>query len=348
MTRRTPKRSAFRLGETRIAPGERETVELPIPRLYTHTEMALPVHVIHGRRPGPRLFVSAALHGDELNGVEIVRRLLGLATLRHLRGTLLAIPIANVHACIQRTRELPDGRDLNRAFPGSASGSLAARLAHLFMQEIVAGSDYGIDLHTGAKHRNNLPQIRCQLDAEDSVRLAQAFGAPVILHSSLRDGSLRGAVQDTGCVSLLYEAGEALRFDEAAIRVGVRGIVAVMREIGMLPKRRPRRRFEPVTARESSWLRSPASGILRLRTPLGATVKRGQKLAVVSDPFGEDEASVTSHATGVVIGRTNLPLVYAGEALFHIARFEDAEPVDETLEAYKESFDLTGEDRQSE
>lgn len=334
------------LGGATIEPGGRATVELPIPALYTHTEMAMPVHVVHGAKDGPRLFVSAAIHGDELNGVEIVRRLLRLSLIRRMRGTLLAVPIVNVHGCIQRMRGLPDGRDLNRAFPGSATGSMAARMAHLFMTEIVAGSDYGIDLHTGANHRTNLPQIRTQLDDAETERLAQVFGAPVILHSDLRDGSLRQTAQEEGTVTLLYEAGEALRFDEVAVRAGVRGIVAVMREIGMLPRtRKPRKPFTPVVARQSTWVRAPASGILRLVAPLGATVRRGEPLALVADPFGEAESEVRSQVSGVVIGRTNLPLVHAGEALFHVARFKDDAAADETLEAFHQDHDPNGPDR---
>ncbi len=343
------RRPPLHLGNATIEPGRRATVELPVPALYTHTEMAMPVHVVHAKADGPRLFVCAAIHGDELNGVEIVRRLLRLSLLKRLRGTILAVPIVNVHGCIQRTRALPDGRDLNRSFPGSPTGSMAARMAHRFMTEIVAGSDYGIDIHTGAYHRKNLPQIRTQLDDPETERLAKAFGAPVVLHSNLRDGSLRQTAQEEGTVMLLYEAGESLRFDEVAIRAGVRGIVGVMREIGMLPRMRKRsRELQPVVARQSSWVRAPASGILRLRTPLGANVRRGEPLALISDPFGEDETEVRSHVSGVVIGRVSLPLVHAGEALFHVARFGDDEPVDETLEAFHERHDPNEPDRWGE
>lgn len=343
------RRPSLRLGGRTIEPGSRATVELPVPALYTHTEMAMPVHVVHGARDGPRLFISAAMHGDELNGVEIVRRVLKLSMLKRMRGTLLAVPIVNVHGCIQRTRALPDGRDLNRAFPGSPTGSMAARMAHLFMTEIVAGSDYGIDLHTGANHRTNLPQIRTRMDDPETERLARAFGAPVILHSNLRDGSLRQTAQEEGTITLLYEAGEALRFDEVAIRAGVRGIVAVMREIGMLRRRvTGKHAYESVVALHSSWVRAPASGILRLVTPLGATVRRHEPLAMISDPFGEDESEVRSHVAGVVIGRINLPLVHAGEALFHIARLGDGEAADETLEAFHERHDPNEPDRWGE
>ncbi|HKJ76957.1 MAG TPA: succinylglutamate desuccinylase/aspartoacylase family protein [Gammaproteobacteria bacterium] len=311
-------------------------MEVPVPRLYTHTEMAMPVHVIRGKRPGPRMFVSAAIHGDELNGVEVVRRLLRLSALDRIRGTLLAVPIVNVHACIQRSRYLPDGRDLNRSFPGSDRGSLASRMAHVFMSEVVAGSQYGIDLHTGARHRANLPQVRADLDHPDTLQLAKAFAAPVAMHANVRDGSLRQAVEDTGVNMLLYEAGEALRFDETAIRAGVRGIVGVMRAVGMLPRVRPSKyAMEPLLVYQSSWVRAPASGVLRPTIALGTRVRGGDTLGYVSDPFGEQEEPVEAHVDGVIIGRTNLPLVHEGEALFNIGRLQKGSEVEEVLDAFE-------------
>ncbi|NIR32382.1 MAG: succinylglutamate desuccinylase/aspartoacylase family protein [Gammaproteobacteria bacterium] len=323
------------IGGKSIRPRSRITVELPVPQLYTHTPMTMPVHVVRGRADGPRLFVCAAIHGDELNGVEIIRRLLKRPTLKRLRGTLLAVPIVNVFGVIHNSRYLPDRRDLNRAFPGSERGSLAARLAHLFMREIVGRCTHGIDLHTGAIHRANLPQVRARLDDEPTAALARAFGVPVLLNSDLRDGSLREAAAERGIPMLLYEAGEALRFDEFSIRVGVQGVLSVMRALEMLPPRRrgKQRVREPFVARSSSWIRAPQSGILRAVTPLGARVKKGEILGVVSDPFGESESEVQAHASGVVIGRVQMPLVHAGEALFHVARFESARQVVSEVEA---------------
>ncbi len=307
-----------------FSPGTSTTVELPVGRLYTHAPMTMPVHVIRGKKSGPRLFVSAAIHGDEINGVEIIRRLLKLPALKRLRGTVIAVPIVNVHGLINHSRYLPDRRDLNRSFPGTEKGSLAARLAHLFMQEIVSQSTHGIDLHTGALHRDNLPQIRANLDDEETDKLARAFDVPVIISSNLRDGSLREAAAEYGIPMLLYEAGEALRFDEVSIRAGVKGIINVMRTLEMLPPSRSKskKQVEPVVARSSSWVRAPDSGILRAMVPLGSRVKKDTLLGMVADPFGESEASVISSFNGIVIGRTNLPLVNEGDALFHIARFE--------------------------
>ena len=221
MTRNKP----IQIGETIIQPGERTIVDLPVADLYTATSLSMPVKVICGRTAGPVLFVSAAIHGDELNGVEIIRRLLKRKALRSLRGTLLAVPIVNVHGFLDQSRYLPDRRDLNRSFPGSPKGSIAARLANIFIKQIVRKADYGIDLHTGAINRSNLPQIRANLDDPRNEDLAKAFGAPVIIGSSILDGSLRACASDIGMPILIYEAGEALRFDETSIRAGLRGIL---------------------------------------------------------------------------------------------------------------------------
>jgi len=321
-----------------VKPGTRVSIDLPTGRLYTHTPLTVPVHVVSGKKAGPRLFISAAIHGDEINGVEIIRRFLKLPALKRLHGTIIAIPIVNVHGLINHSRYLPDRRDLNRSFPGSEKGSLAARLANTFMKEIVEKSTHGIDLHTGALHRDNLPQIRANLDDEETDRLARSFNAPVIISSNLRDGSLRECAAEYGIPMLLYEAGEALRFNEISIRAGVKGIVNVMRELEMLPPSRSTRKkhIEPVVARSSYWVRASESGILRAMIPLGARVKKNTLLGVVADPFGETEANVRAQYGGIVIGRTNLPLVNEGDALYHIARFEDIEEIEAKVDEFQE------------
>ncbi len=316
------------------------TIDLPTGKLYTHTPMSMPVHVIRGKRPGPCLFISAAIHGDEINGVEIIRRLLKRSSLKRLRGTLIAVPIVNVHGLINHSRYLPDRRDLNRSFPGTEQGSLAARLAHRFMEEIVAQSTHGIDLHTGAIHRSNLPQIRANLDDEATEKLARAFQVPVLISSNLRDGSLREAAAEYGIPMLLYEAGEALRFDEVSIRAGVNGIINVMRLLEMLPPSRSKTKkvIEPVIARSSFWVRAAESGIFRAMLPLGARVKKGTLLGVIADPFGEKEVQIITSVSGIVIGRTNLPLVNEGDALYHIARFENIKGIEATVDDFHEEL----------
>jgi predicted deacylase len=330
--------SSFNIAGIDIAPGKRATIALPVTKLYTHAPIEIPIHVIRGKQDGPRLFISAAIHGDEINGVEIIRRLLKQAVLKRLRGTLVTVPVVNVHGLINHSRYLPDRRDLNRSFPGSERGPLASRLAYLFMKEVVAKCTHGIDLHTGAIHRANLPQIRANLDDEETARLARAFSVPVLLNSTMRDGSLREAAAEKGIPMLLYEAGEALRFDEVSIRAGVRGIIKVMRELEMLPPSRKKTKAskEPMVARSSSWLRAPSSGIFRPVVALGARVEKEGLLGVIEDPFGEVEDPVHAKFSGIVIGRINLPLVNEGDALFHIARFGKVEKAEATVEEFRE------------
>jgi len=321
----------FQVAGITVAPGDRRTIDLPSPGLYTHTQMRMPIQVVHGKRPGPVVFVSAAVHGDEINGVEIIRRLLRVPALNKLRGTLLAVPIVNVFGFEQRSRYLPDRRDLNRFMPGSEHGSLASRVSNLFFDEIVRRSDVGIDLHTAAIHRDNLPQLRVNLDDPILRPLAEAFGTPVLLHSGYLDGSLRYAASQEHIPVIVYEAGEALRFDEVAIRIGVRGIIQVFRQLGMLPMIRHKAKPAAIL-RSSTWVRAGQSGILRTLAPMGAAVSAGDVLGVIADPFGENESNVEAPVNGVIIGRANLPLVMEGEALFHIGRTKKADAVGEHLD----------------
>lgn len=331
-------RAPFSIQDQMVAPGDRALVDLALPKLNSHTFLSMPVHVVHGKKEGPCLFVAAAIHGDELNGVEIIRRLLATKSLPRLAGTLIAVPVVNVYGLIHQSRYLPDRRDLNRSFPGSAAGSLAARVAHVFMEEIVRRSTHGIDLHTGAIHRTNLPQLRANLDDPETDRLARAFGVPVLLNSTLRDGSLREAATALGIRMLLYEAGEGLRFDELCIRAGLTGVLNVMRELGMLGRqRRQTREAAPFVARSSAWIRAPESGLLRTLVPLGARVQRGDILGFISDPSTGMQHPVIARTRGVVIGRIQIPAVHEGEAVYHVARFhDDHEDVADEVEAFQQ------------
>jgi predicted deacylase len=328
------------IGEHTIHPGERLNVSLPVADLYTATSLEMPVQVIAGRKAGPVLFISAAIHGDELNGVEIIRRLLKRKILRSIRGTLVAVPIVNVHGFLDQSRYLPDRRDLNRSFPGTPKGSIAARLANLFTEQIVAKADYGIDLHTGAINRTNLPQIRANLDDARTMAIAKAFGVPVIINSNIRDGSLRACAAERRLPMLIYEAGEALRFDEGAIRGGIRGILNVMRQIGMLSAARRPKEITPVIAKSTLWVRAPESGIVGGNVSLGSSVVKGQKLAVISDPLGDAEHTVSAPFDGIVIGRSNLPLAHEGDALVHLASFTDVALAEDRVETFAEVHDI--------
>ncbi|MEL6808023.1 MAG: succinylglutamate desuccinylase/aspartoacylase family protein [Pseudomonadota bacterium] len=326
-------REPFSIGGQDIAPGTRASVTLPVSALPDHTAVGLNVEVIHGKRAGPVMFVSAAVHGDEVIGVEIVRRLLRTSQLSNLRGTLLVVPIVNSFGFLARSRYLPDRRDLNRCFPGSESGSLGSRLAYIFLHEVVLRCDFGIDLHSAAEHRTNLPQIRVTPRDATTARMARAFGAPVILTSPLRDGSLRGEAAARGTPVLLCEAGEGLRFDEFAVRVGVAGILRVMRDEGMLAaKGIAKARTPSLICRASTWLRAPVGGLLRTFRAEGEIVEEGDVLAAISDPVGDVETELRAPGPGILIGRAVLPVVNEGDAVFHLAELS-ASANEDTMDA---------------
>ncbi len=316
-------RESFGIGSVRVRAGTSRALELPITRLVTGADVSLPVRVIHGREDGPTVWVDAAIHGDEVVGVEVIRQVMAGLDARAFRGTLIAVPIVNVLGFMNGDRYLPDRRDLNRSFPGSARGSLASRIAHLFMQEVVAKCEVGIDLHTGSDRRSNLPQVRADLDDERTRALAGAFAAPVMLHARIRDGSLRHAARERGAAVLLYEAGENLRFDDYAIDAGVAGVRRVLAALGMTePLDEPG--LEPsVECRASGWVRARRTGILDLDAQLGQRVTDGERLGALVDSFGRTLRLVHANRDGIVIGRTEAPLVNSGDAIVHIATVAD-------------------------
>ena len=326
-------RPPFVIGDFEIAAGSRKTVDLPVSVLSDHTPVAMSVHVIHGKRKGPTVFVSAGVHGDEVIGVEILRRLLRAKNLATLRGTLIVIPIVNAFGFINHSRYLPDRRDLNRSFPGSETGSLASRLAYLFMTEVVERCDFGIDLHSAAIHRVNLPQIRISHDNSVLKEMAEVFGAPVILQSSMREGSLRQSAHEIGKNVLLFEAGEGLRFDEMSIRAGVAGILRVLNHAGMIgSKGIAKTKGTPQYCISSKWLRAPAGGLLRSYRADGDVVEKGEVMAAVSNPFGELEQEITAPFSGIIVGRAMMPIVNEGDAIFHLARVKSVMRAGETVE----------------
>jgi len=325
------------IGKNLIKPGERKVLHLSVASLYDYTQLKIPVEVICGKKAGPTLFISAAIHGDEINGVEIIRRLLNKKFINKLNGTLIAVPIVNVFGFNNRSRYLPDRRDLNRSFPGSKKGSLASNLAHIFMREIVRKCTHGIDLHTGAIHRSNLPQVRACIEDPETLKLAKDFGVPVIIHSATRDGSLREAARKKKIPMLLFEGGEALRFEENIIKSGVNGCISVMKNIGMLdslvktslPKPPKKKTF---IATDSTWERAPHSGCLSFKKKIGDYVKVGDILAIISDPFGTNKHAITSQNSGIIIGITKIPLVNKGDAVFHTATFTNSSKVKHAID----------------
>ncbi len=334
-----PDDNVLRIGEVGIAPGKRVKLKLPAVKLYTDTEISIPVEVIRAKKPGPTLFVSAAIHGDELNGIEIIRRLLLMKTLKLSKGTLIAVPIVNVYGMLNQSRYMPDRRDLNRCFPGSAKGSLAGRLANLFLTEIVAKCNYGIDFHTGAIHRSNFPQIRADLDDAETQEIARQFGVPVVMNAPIREGSLRQAAGQAGAKVLLYEAGQALRLDELSIRAGVKGILNVLGHLGMIRKRRSKgNKIDPFISNHSFWVRASTSGMVTDRKRLGDHVRAGDVLADICNPTGNEEVKLEAPKDGVIIGKQNIPLVQEGDAMFHIADFETPNQVADNIEQLQDDL----------
>jgi predicted deacylase len=314
----------IKIGEFEIAPGESRQIELQVSKLYTNAPVSLPVHIFRSKKEGPTVFVSAAVHGDELNGIEIIRRLISQKNFKITCGTLIVVPMVNVYGVVTQSRYMPDRRDLNRSFPGSAKGSLAGRVAHIFMTEIIKHCDFGIDLHTGAIHRSNLPQIRADLSDVEVKELAEVFGVSVVLNSEVLEGSLRESAFASGTKVLLYEAGEALRFDELSIRAGLKGILNVLQHLKMIRKQTlKKRKVEPFIANNSSWTRANASGIVNNLVTLGDHVQKDQLLAKICGPFGDILGEVLATRGGIVIGKQNIPLAQEGEAMFHIASFEE-------------------------
>lgn len=327
------------INEQEILPGTVTRIELPVANLYVNTNISMPVHVIRARKDGPTVFVSAAVHGDEINGIEIIRRLIQLKSLKLTHGTLILVPMVNVYGVLNQSRYMPDRRDLNRIFPGSKKGSLAGRLANIFLNEIVKQCDFGIDLHTGAIHRSNLPQIRANLDDHQTREMAEAFGVAVLLNSTTIDGSLRHAAVDVNTKILLYEAGEALRFDELCIRAGLKGILNVLSYLGMTRRAMRKQVIDPFIAYSSSWLRAGSSGIVHNLKNLGEKVTKGDVVAEIGNSFGEISDKVYVKNDGIIIGKQNIPLVQEGDAMFHIAFYENDEE-DEVAEHIENLNDI--------
>lgn len=309
--------SGFEIANTVVDEGERRELELRPAQLPSGGWLSMPLIVLHGSNPGPTMWVSAAIHGDEVGGVEIIHQVLGRLDPAQMSGTLLACPVVNVPGFAAGDRYFPDRRDLNRSFPGSPRGSLASRFAHALMTEVVSRCEVGVDLHTGSDHRSNYPQIRADLDDDLTLELARAFGAPLALHARVRDGSLREAAVRRGACTLLYEGGQAWRFEDHPIQVGVEGVLGVMGHLGIIDA--PSSTSEPLLLRRSRWLRAPRSGVARILTELGETVSARQPIAVVSDAYGSTERVIRATQPSIVVARLEQPVVHRGDALVHLA-----------------------------
>lgn len=335
----------MKIFDKEIQPGENVVVRVPAPKLYNFTPVFLPVQVIRGKKPGPTLCLTAAVHGDEVNGVEIIRRLLKKSFVKNLAGTIIAVPIVNIYGFLFQDRYLPDRRDLNRSFPGSEKGSLASRFARLLAQTVFSHATHCVDLHTGSLKRTNLPQIRVDLEVPETKALAQAFGAPVILSAPHRAGSFREHARLNNIPYLLYEAGEACRFDETCIRTGVDGILGVMRHLEMLPPVAPKKnKKSSMIARSSYWVRSPFGGMFISVKELGSQVEKGDVLGLVVHPTDVEEHKIVSPIAGIVIGRSDSPLIHEGAGVFHIACLEKVDTTADKTQWLQELNDTDKEE----
>ncbi|MEP2235171.1 MAG: succinylglutamate desuccinylase/aspartoacylase family protein [Alteripontixanthobacter sp.] len=329
----------FEIGGIGIPPGEAQRISIPVSSLATGVPAMLALHIIHGAKPGPAIFVSAAIHGDEIVGTAIVQKLIQRLDPASLSGTIIFAPAANIFGFLQHSRYLPDRRDLNRSFPGSKNGSLAAQLAYSFLNEVIARCTLGIDIHTAAVHRYNLPQIRIAAGSPYLVELAMAFGAPVIVESPLREGSMRALAKGMGVEMLLMETGEALRFDRLSIDIGCQGVLRVMAHIGMTDMDDGLTTVGiPARANSSRWVRSPRGGVTNRIRKSGDTVRKGAVLATVGGLFGEEPLEMTSPIDGIIIGHATLPVVNQGDALFHIAQVANLDHAGERIGSITEAI----------
>jgi predicted deacylase len=302
---------------TGIKPGNSAQINLNLYQLPTKTVIEIPVYVFRAIHSGPVLLLLAGMHGDEINGIEIVRRLISRKDVQKpLCGSIIAIPVINIISFLYGSRDLPDGRDLNRCFPGSKTGSLGSRIAYDLMKEVVSQIDFGIDFHTGGAKISNTPQLRCVFTQEQSMEIARQFQPPFILNSPLREHTLRKEAAKKGKSILVFEGGESSRFDHISINEGVNGCLRLMQELNMIHADIPSNKTVQLDG--AVWLRAKASGLFHIAKSGGTFVKKGELIGTIGDPYGEQNEKIISTHTGYIIGINNQPVVNEGDALMHI------------------------------
>lgn len=306
----------------RIKAGVVEQINLKVSETVTHQPARIPITVVRGVEDGPTLFLTGAVHGDEINGVAIVREVLDKVDPENLRGTLVGIPVVNRFGFPTGSRYLPDRRDLNRNFPGGADGSMAQRIADILFQKVLRKCDAGIDLHTAASGRQNLCHVRGDGDNEAARNLMRAFGTPIMMDGAGPKGSLRRETTDAGIPTIIFEAGEPNRFQHHVVEIGRDGIFRVMKHMGMWKKRTAKKPGVQVLVKKSEWVRADHGGILDMRVEPGDLVRKNQKVAIVHDPFGRRVDAIRATHAGVVLGTATQPLTNPGEAIIHIGHLQ--------------------------
>ena len=308
-------------GET-VSPGNSRLLQISIDRLPTGTLIDIPVYVFNAKKPGPNLLVQAGLHGDEVNGVEIVRRMLHEKRFKLERGAVIAVPILNIFGFIHFSRDVPDGKDVNRSFPGTKSGSMASRIAYHYTSQILPQIDFGIDLHTGGGQHHNFPQVRYTKGDEKSQSLAEVFAAPFSFPSRLIRGSFRNATFRMNIPTIVFEAGESMRFDDYSISEGIQGIMNVLGHFGMVDKIEPRytERNGTISLSERKWLRAPTAGMFVPEVTNGSEIKKGQIIGMVSDTYAKKTKRLRAPFDAYVICISHQAVVNQGDALFHVGK----------------------------
>ncbi|PRY90947.1 succinylglutamate desuccinylase/aspartoacylase family protein [Mongoliibacter ruber] len=308
----------FVINGIKVRPGQSLNIDIAIARLPTHTLIDLPVFIKRAKEDGPVVLISGGVHGDEINGIIAVRKMLDEEDLNPIKGTLILMPLVNVYGFLSSSRTFPDGRDLNRSFPGSKKGSLASQIAFILSNEIIPLIDYGLDIHTGGRMLSNYPQIRVDYKDKKGMELANAFGTHFILNSPHIDKSFRKEAFKRKKTILVYEGGESMRLDDYAVEEAIAGTKRMLVHLGMLEESALPKKT--IMLKESSWSRAKVSGIFNSTVTLGDEVKKGQMLAKISDPFGQVKVPVKATYNGHIIGLNNNPVVNAGDALVHIGR----------------------------
>lgn len=303
---------------TEIKKGSRITLEMDVAKLPTRNSLKIPIIVERSKHDGPVLLLMGGIHGDEINGIAIVREIIRKKYNRPKIGTVICIPIFNIVGYLNQSREFPDGRDLNRVFPGSEKGSLASQFAFKFVKEIAPLVDYILDFHTGGASRFNYPNIRCVLKEEKLFEFAKLFGSPFIVNSKFIPKSIRDTMHKKGKTMLLYEGGKSLDLDQEVIDYGVKGALNIMKHLGMRDGE-PEIEQKPVIINKSKWIRAPYSGIFQSKVKNGTKITYKQIIGTISDPFGEFEKNIIAPSDCYIFGLNNAPIVYKGDAIFHIS-----------------------------
>ena len=307
-----------------IKPGEFRTIKLKVGRLPSDTRIFIQAHIFRSKNPGPTLLVLGGIHGDEINGIEIVRRSLKMGNFDKIqKGTVIVIPLLNIFGFINFSRDVPDGKDVNRSFPGSNIGSLASRTARTLTKKILPYVDYAIDFHTGGSSRHNHPQVRFSKTDEKAKELAKVFGAPYMIQNSLIPGSFRKEAKKLGIPAIVFEGGESIRLDGPSIEIGMNGIKRVMHHLDLLAGPGPELTNNVVLFKKTSWIRAPYSGLFEWSKASGHQIIKGEKLGIINDAFATKTVAVTSKKGGYIIGHNNASVVNQGDALFHIGYEEE-------------------------